>query len=481
MEAHVPTISFPVFVCHTSDLDAWVDKLRRHSGGQNSQFRCDFWTDDREMTAGDVWKARVTQAIARAHGAVLLVGEHFMTSAALKETEWPLIDERRRLSGLPVVCVPIEGCDKEKLGELLRLKKLQDLIAGLPWEEPLPPTPEALSKAILDKTIKMIIHEIEQAVGVKSKELQKKLKKHSFDLERCLGIGPISSTYVAYDHHLGRKVFVKCLTKVENVTLFCDSIKQASQISTHPNIISTHSASLDRDPYYCVKEFVEGESLRRKLDGNVDHGLTIDLTQKILTSMCAAIHHFHALGKCGLNIKPSNIIIRYNDEVSFCPSSGDEEYCCSKDRQDSLGPDKVYVPPEQVSPVRHPDKSKADQYRLGVLAYEMLLGVKQFASQDAYHARLSAADPALRSSNSRVKWRPIETLRLDCPKYLSDPINRMIDIEPEERFPSVWNVIEQLTRKDLMVEIARESYKRIIKNGKAEEIRFFGDFYIRFV
>ena len=459
------TISVPVFVCHTSDLDPWVQELRRYRPRRNTQFRCEFWVDDQEITAGEVWRGRATTAIARAHGALLLVGERFMDSQPIQNEEWPLINERRR-HGFPIVFVPIAGFDKEKLQALLCLQKLDDLIAVPPWDRPLPPSPHGVSVRVLDRIVVATL----RAVSVKSEELYNTVK-HSFSLEQRLGIGPTASTYLARDHNLNREVVIKCLTKIEKSDIFIQSAKRLGRIPAHSNIASTYAAHLNVDPYYCIQEFIQGQSLRRRLDGNPE-GFPIDLTKKILASLCSAINHCHTLGERGLNIKPSNIILRNDDDVIFCPSSGDETVFMSKDGPDCLGPDMVYMPPEQRSLIRSVDKSKADQYRIGVLGYEMLLGPNKFASQQAYCACLPTSDTALGGSNTQVKWCPIETLRRDCPKFLSDVINRMVDLEPERRFDSVRHALREIERRDLMIEIARESYKRILNGGRAGQIEF---------
>jgi hypothetical protein len=57
----------------------------------------------------------------------------------------------------------------------------------------------------------------------------------------------------------------------------------------------------------------------------------------------------------------------------------------------------------------------------------------------------------------------------------------MIEIDPGRRFKSMDEVCERISRRDLMVEIAGESYRRIMRGGRQKQVEFFGTLYWSFL
>src|SRR3712207_6207676 len=91
----------------------------------------------------------------------------------------------------------------------------------------------------------------------------------AYTLERELGGGGMSRVFVARDHMLGRKVVVKVLPPELAAALSIERFKREIMLSAalqHPNIVPVLSTgNTDRLPYF-IMPFVEGESLRVRLE-----------------------------------------------------------------------------------------------------------------------------------------------------------------------------------------------------------------------
>src|SRR5688572_11566657 len=92
---------------------------------------------------------------------------------------------------------------------------------------------------------------------------------HTYELDRELGGGGMSRVFLATDTALGRKVVIKVLAPElaagVNAERFAREIRLAARLQ-HPNIVPLHSAGdASGLPYYTMP-FVEGLSLRSRID-----------------------------------------------------------------------------------------------------------------------------------------------------------------------------------------------------------------------
>jgi hypothetical protein len=129
------------------------------------------------------------------------------------------------------------------------------------------------------------------------------------------------------------------------------------------------------------------------------------------------------------------------------------------------------------------------QYRLGIVGYEMLVGCEEFAKLAStrlaiLRPRISSLARSPRGTRPRFdfpEWPPLETIRPgDCPKFLSDAIDRMIKPDPRDRFGTLAEAVKTIARRNLDVEVARDSFIRILKDHDNEK-QFFRAFYSRFL
>ncbi len=300
--------------------------------------------------------------------------------------------------------------------------------------------------------------------------------------------GRISKVQRAFDAQLGRDVAVKTLLELAAKDAFAKEVRDIAKIDKHPNIVSIYEAWLNEPEPYYVRQFIDGRSLRDEL-ASEGRAVPIDFVHEVLAALGGAMHFAQEMGVRNLGIKPDKVLIqRVTGEVNLglsshyyimiSPEIAASEYI-GKDLSRASPEYGHYLPPEHFrrAGLQAPDYDKANQYRLGIIGYEMLVGSRRFHDAAAkWLSALSRGAPA-----DALLWPRIDgDVCPDCPSFLGLAIARMIDPRPEHRYPSLKEAIAAISQRDLYVEVARDSFRRIVGDARTEE-KFFRAFYARFL
>ena len=288
---------------------------------------------------------------------------------------------------------------------------------------------------------------------------------------------------------------IKKLTNPELVDLFDDAVRRAAKVTKHPNIISIYGAWLKDEPHHYVRQYVDGNSLRFELENQGRRPLPIDFTQHALASVGNAMRFAQEQGVDDLDIKPEHILIQTRTrekevnlglassyDIFLSPETGDKEVL-KKNRPTKRS--LIYFPPELFCSARlhKPDQDKVNQYRLGIIGYEMLIGSKSFKKlAEKPKTRLKELERTRSWSESTdfPAWPPVAAGCEGCPKFISDSIDQMIDPNPNNRFATLDDAVAVITHCNLDVEVARDSYRRLLDDSHKER-QFFRTFYNRFL
>lgn len=120
------------------------------------------------------------------------------------------------------------------------------------------------------------------------------------------------------------------------------------------------------------------------------------------------------------------------------------------------------------------DRKKIDQYMLGMLGYELLVGKIEMAASNFDELKARYQD-VIQNLPSLAK------VRQNCPSGLSDIIHKMLSIDPEERYPSMEKAVQVLSEVTFDdIEIAQDSYKRCLAS-KRNNTSFIEAFYEAFI
>ena len=207
--------------------------------------------------------------------------------------------------------------------------------------------------------------------------------RYTFDAE--LGRGAMGCVYRATDLRLGRAVAIKVLHATlandAGVRRFQSEIRIAAGLH-HPNIVSVHdSGEVDGRLFY-VMDYLAGETLRDRLAR--EKQLPIDDALSIVDQVSLGLQFAHDLGIVHRDIKPENILL-VDGDVKIVDFGLARAVVDSDERLTATGLSvgtPQYLSPEQASAEKVVGP-KCDQYALGCVLYEMLVGEPPFTGPTA--------------------------------------------------------------------------------------------------
>ena len=288
---------------------------------------------------------------------------------------------------------------------------------------------------------------------------------NNYKIHGILGEGGMGVVYKGEHAMLGKPVAIKILherfaTRKGAATQFLREARAASRIR-HPNIVDvTDFGKAPDGSIFFVMEYLEGESLEDVLARDVRIPLfsAVNVTTQIARALAAAHDH----GIVHQDLKPDNIfltkregrrrVVRRVDGDFVVEHEGNFSFVklldfgVAKFNEDNLGPGLQaktgmvfgtphYMSPEQAQglPVDH----RSDVYALGILFYEMLLGVVPFDSEsalDILNGHVSGAVPQPKGRDPSV---PVDGAT-------NATILRCLEKDPANRFQSMDELCEAL-------------------------------------
>ena len=129
-------------------------------------------------------------------------------------------------------------------------------------------------------------------------------------IESELGEGGMATVYLAHDTKHNRKVALKVmkpeLAAMIGAERFLNEIEVTANLQ-HPHILPLHDSGEAQGFLYYVMPFVEGETLRAKLDR--EKQFAIDDAVELTRAICGALDYAHRQGVIHRDIKPENILL----------------------------------------------------------------------------------------------------------------------------------------------------------------------------
>ncbi|HRU07417.1 MAG TPA: serine/threonine-protein kinase [Candidatus Brocadiia bacterium] len=251
---------------------------------------------------------------------------------------------------------------------------------------------------------------------------------------RRLGHGGAGEVFLAREEASGRLVAVKALwpelvQNDESFERFALEAILASRLH-HPNIVRVHELGEAAGRYYLVMEYVNGPSLRARLDGGP---LPLARAARIAAAIAAAIREAHRQGIVHCDVKPGNILLARGDVPKLAdlgvaltrgPAHGDSALPVSAPAT------PAYVAPERCVPGA-PVDGRADIYSLGATFYHMICGRPPFvgAGWPCYaRQHLESPPPDPREFNAAL------------PPGACDVALRMLAKKPQDRYQTCEQV-----------------------------------------
>ncbi len=259
-----------------------------------------------------------------------------------------------------------------------------------------------------------------------------------YRIERELGAGGMATVYLAEDLKHNRKVAVKVLKPELAVAIgaerFLAEIKTTANLQ-HPHILALHDSGEVNGTVFYVMPYVEGESLRDRLDR--EKQLPIDDSLRIAAEVADALEYAHEHGVIHRDIKPENILLQRGHAVvadfGIALAASKTGGGRMTETGMSLGT-PMYMSPEQAMGAREVD-GRTDIYSLGCVLYEMLVGEPPFVgpTAQAIVAKVITESP-----------RSLTAQRRSVPPHVDSTVEKALEKLPADRFASAAAFAESL-------------------------------------
>ena len=207
-----------------------------------------------------------------------------------------------------------------------------------------------------------------------------------YTIERELGRGGMATVYLARDLKHSRPVAIKVLAPELAAALgrerFLREIETAARL-THPHILPLHDSGEADGFLYYVMPYIEGESLRDRL--NREGQLPIEDAVTITGEVATALSYAHSRDVVHRDVKPENILLSEGQAIvaDFGIAGAIDAAGGGKlTRTGLVLGTPAYMSPEQGAGERALD-GRSDVYSLGCLLYEMLAGEPPFTGPTA--------------------------------------------------------------------------------------------------
>ena len=260
-----------------------------------------------------------------------------------------------------------------------------------------------------------------------------------YRVERELGSGGMATVYLAHDVKHDRPVALKVLrpdlAAVIGAERFLQEIKTTANLQ-HPHILPLHDSGEACGTVFYVMPYVEGESLRERLER--ERQLGIEDAVRIAGEVSAALDYAHRRGIIHRDIKPENVLLHDGQAlvadfgIALAVSRSDSGTRLTETGM-SLGTPH-YMSPEQAMGEREIAPA-ADVYALGCVLYEMLTGEPPFdgPTAQAIVSKVLTSDPDA-----------VTSLRKTVPPHVEAAVHTALEKVPADRFPSAKAFAEAL-------------------------------------
>jgi serine/threonine-protein kinase len=269
-------------------------------------------------------------------------------------------------------------------------------------------------------------------------ELNAALPDH-YVIDRELGRGGMALVYLARDIRHERFVALKTLRPEIAIALgrerFLREIKLAARLQ-HPNILPVYDSGDAGGTLYYVMPFVEGESLRDRLDREPQ--LPVDDALQIAHEVAEALAYAHDHDVVHRDIKPENIMLSGGHAIVADFGIARAVSAAGGDKLTQTGlaiGTPAYMPPEQASGSGQVDR-RSDIYSLACVLYETLAGQPPFTGPTAQ---------AIMARHSLDAVPRLKIVRDAIPDDLEVVIERALEKVPADRYQTSGEFAKALT------------------------------------
>ena len=256
-----------------------------------------------------------------------------------------------------------------------------------------------------------------------------------YHVTTLIGRGGLSLVYKAFDSILEREVALKIIrhdafdpNDQEKTSSRFSAEAKTLEMLNHPNIVHIYDYGVYNGFPYIVMELLKGRSLKQKMD----HIFTPAEAVKILAPVADGLEYAHNKGIVHCDVKPSNIVLQQNGVpvlLDFGISSiiFPSNKVNAENSKIAIGT-RGYMAPEQC--FAKPVDGRTDEYALGIIFYEMIIGKKPF-SDDIIGTHITVNEEMIHMYRLDPSAKPKE-----IPDNVWMVICKALELNPDKRYPT---------------------------------------------
>ena len=265
----------------------------------------------------------------------------------------------------------------------------------------------------------------------------------TYTIDRELGRGGMATVFLAQDTKHERVVAIKVLHPDLAASLgtdrFLREIKLAARLN-HPHILPLFDSGEADGFLYYVMPYVEGETLRERLDR--DRQLPIQEAVTHAQSIASALDYAHRQGIVHRDIKPENVMLYegmatvMDFGIAKAVSAAGSETLTQTGMM--IGT-PAYVSPEQAAGEINLD-GRSDQYSLACMLYEMIAGERPFTGN---------TPQSIMAKRFTDTPKPLQSIRGSVPPNIDWAVKKAMATESSERFTTSAQFAQALASESM--------------------------------
>src|SRR5262245_1445411 len=256
-----------------------------------------------------------------------------------------------------------------------------------------------------------------------------------------LGAGGMGTVFLAEHRIMRHRVAIKTMAQRtignEGYRKRFEQEARAAATVSHPRVVRAFDFDVDRDIYFLVMEYVEGEDLQKIV--HRDGIMPIPVAAECIRQAAEGLEAIHQAGLIHRDIKPSNLLVDLQGNVrildlGLARIESDESPSLTLMHEARIIGTADFVAPEQARNSHHIDH-RADLYSLGGTFYFLLTGRPPFATGSSME----------RVIDHQIKLpTDVRKLRSEVPAEVAYLCHKLLAKKPEDRMQSAAEVVEAI-------------------------------------
>ncbi len=254
-------------------------------------------------------------------------------------------------------------------------------------------------------------------------------------LSRKLGAGGMAEVWEAFDEGLHRSVAVKVVRdeiadELEFRERFVREARLAAQLE-HPRILPIYDFGTEAGVTYLVMPLLPGGSLKELIQGPMPGEEAVEA----LSAIAAALDHAHSRGVLHRDVKPSNVLVDASGSLLLADFglAKNTEVSSELTAAGMVVGTPAYMAPEQA--IGRSVDPRADQYALGIVAFELLTGRTPFRSESPF---------AVLDKHLREAPPPPSSFVPGLPPEVDTVLAKALSKKPQDRYGTCREMVTAL-------------------------------------